>query len=433
MALLLARLAIALPPDKGGLLPAQLLPAQTKGRRHGSQEKQLDAEDGPCPGHPNIQRTSPNCPDTNKAAPVDELCPGHPNVKRESPSCELHSPSPALFIEPFHGLGNRLRALQSAAEVAVATGRQLHVVWRRDEHIDATFWQLFSQDPFNSTEHLSVARVTTLVGNETMEHAAESFGGCTLVYDMMVNGEKDRPTISRADLMGGQNLCVRSAYRLTASVPRLKRLVWEPSAPTRAIIDYYTRDALLCPTRSGITIGACPTLPQPHLHPKQHLPASTAPLPSCPVSTVPPASRAGMHIRQEANLTKDVPGMSTSDPVYGAIMAGNDSDAGGDYRRSCEWPVHLRALDAVLQKEAASVDLGGTVLTKAEAKCTPPKCTAGKQCDVRLPLVLVASDTPEVLDYISREVRPLLLSGLPCTAHVHSSHVPLTFASSALL
>ena len=372
MALLLARLAIALPPDKGGLLPAQLLPAQTKGR---------------------------------------------------------HSPSPALFIEPFHGLGNRLRALQSAAEVAVATGRQLHVVWRRDEHIDATFWQLFSQDPFNSTEHLSVTRVTTLVGNETMEHAAESFGGCTLVYDMMVNGEKDRPTISRADLMGGQNLCVRSAYRLTESVPRLKRLVWEPSAPTRAIIDYYTRDALLCSNRSGITIGACPTLPQPHLHPKSF----SAPLPSCPVSTVPPASRAGMHIRQEANLTKDVPGMSTSDPVYGAIMAGNDSDAGGDYRRSCEWPVHLRALDAVLQKEAASVDLGGTVLTKAEAKCTPPKCTAGKQCDVRLPLVLVASDTPEVVDYISREVRPLLLSGLPCTAHVHSSHVPLTFASSALL
>ena len=144
-----------------------------------------------------------------------------------------------------------------------------------------------------------------------------------------------------------------------------------------------------------------------------------------------------IRMRQWQSVTKDVPGMTTSDPVYGAIMTGHDSDLGGDYRRACEWPVHLRAVDAVLRKEAASVDLNGTTLTKAEAKCIPEKCAAGKQCDVRLPVVLVASDTPEVVDYISREVRhppPLGTSlhstraFLACTSHVRVERTRVTCA-----
>lgn len=48
-----------------------------------------------------------------------------------------------LFIDAQHGLGNRLRAIASAAGIAEATERELVVVWQPDHHCEARFLDLF--------------------------------------------------------------------------------------------------------------------------------------------------------------------------------------------------------------------------------------------------------------------------------------------------
>ena len=53
---------------------------------------------------------------------------------------------PRLFVDAQHGLGNRLRAIASAAGIARATGRELVVVWQPDHHCEARFLDLFRYD-----------------------------------------------------------------------------------------------------------------------------------------------------------------------------------------------------------------------------------------------------------------------------------------------
>ncbi|RBI84727.1 hypothetical protein DRV85_12320 [Rhodosalinus halophilus] len=48
-----------------------------------------------------------------------------------------------LFIDAQHGLGNRLRAIGSAAAIAQATERELVIVWEPDHHCQARFHDLF--------------------------------------------------------------------------------------------------------------------------------------------------------------------------------------------------------------------------------------------------------------------------------------------------
>ena len=52
-------------------------------------------------------------------------------------------PRDVLFVEPFHGLGNRLRAVACAAALAEKTNRTLVIVWLPDHHINATMGALF--------------------------------------------------------------------------------------------------------------------------------------------------------------------------------------------------------------------------------------------------------------------------------------------------
>jgi hypothetical protein len=52
---------------------------------------------------------------------------------------------PKLIIEPKNGLGNRLRALASAAVLAEKSNRILCVVWKKDMHFDAFFSDLFDE------------------------------------------------------------------------------------------------------------------------------------------------------------------------------------------------------------------------------------------------------------------------------------------------
>lgn len=62
------------------------------------------------------------------------------------PSPDIARRRPRLFIDGQHGLGNRLRALASAASVARATGRELVVVWQADAHCDCALSDLFDYD-----------------------------------------------------------------------------------------------------------------------------------------------------------------------------------------------------------------------------------------------------------------------------------------------
>lgn len=59
----------------------------------------------------------------------------------------IASPSkPVLFIDAQHGLGNRLRAIGSAAAIAQCTDRELVIIWKPDNHCDCEFRDLFQYD-----------------------------------------------------------------------------------------------------------------------------------------------------------------------------------------------------------------------------------------------------------------------------------------------
>jgi hypothetical protein len=69
-----------------------------------------------------------------RAAPLRLAAPGH-SVRRAR-----------LFVDAQHGLGNRLRAIASAAAIAQATGRELVIVWQPDHHCEARFLDLFRHE-----------------------------------------------------------------------------------------------------------------------------------------------------------------------------------------------------------------------------------------------------------------------------------------------
>ena len=50
---------------------------------------------------------------------------------------------PKLFIDAQHGLGNRMRAIASAAAIAAATDRELVIIWTPDDHCACSFDDLF--------------------------------------------------------------------------------------------------------------------------------------------------------------------------------------------------------------------------------------------------------------------------------------------------
>lgn len=53
---------------------------------------------------------------------------------------------PRLFVDAQHGLGNRMRAIGSAAAIAAASDRELVIVWQPDDHCDGQFQDLFTYD-----------------------------------------------------------------------------------------------------------------------------------------------------------------------------------------------------------------------------------------------------------------------------------------------
>lgn len=50
---------------------------------------------------------------------------------------------PKVYVDAQHGLGNRLRAIGSAAAIAEKSGRELVIVWQSDHHCECEFSDLF--------------------------------------------------------------------------------------------------------------------------------------------------------------------------------------------------------------------------------------------------------------------------------------------------
>lgn len=105
---------------------------------------------------------------------------------------------PRLFIDAQHGLGNRLRAIGSAAAAAEASGRELVVVWQPDHHCEARLSDLFDYDGSVIEESFTgtAARIARLYNYMEVEPGAQ----------------KDAPIDTNAP----GDIYARSAYTLRA-------------------------------------------------------------------------------------------------------------------------------------------------------------------------------------------------------------------------
>ena len=111
----------------------------------------------------------------------------------------VQSARPRLYIDGQHGLGNRLRAIGSAAAIAEKTGRELVIVWQPDAHCDCRFSDLFDYDG--------------AVIEEAFVSEAASRGLRTYNYMEIEDGaEKDAPV----DVADSASLYARSAYVLNS-------------------------------------------------------------------------------------------------------------------------------------------------------------------------------------------------------------------------
>ena len=112
---------------------------------------------------------------------------------------KIVSSRPRLFIDAQHGLGNRMRAIGSAAAIAEATERELVIVWETDHHCQGRMSDLFDYK------------------GAVIEEAfvQDAWGRGALVYNYMEiedGAKKDAPL----DLSWGGDIYARAAYVLNA-------------------------------------------------------------------------------------------------------------------------------------------------------------------------------------------------------------------------
>lgn len=100
-----------------------------------------------------------------------------------------------IFVDAQHGLGNRLRAIGSAAAIAQESGRQLVILWQPDHHCEGRFSDLFRYDG-------------AVIEASFPDQAASQ--GATLFNYMEVEpgGAKNAPIL----LEPGRDAYLRSAY-----------------------------------------------------------------------------------------------------------------------------------------------------------------------------------------------------------------------------
>lgn len=107
----------------------------------------------------------------------------------------VQSPRDKIFVDGQHGLGNRLRAIGSAAAIAEATDRELVIVWEPDAHCDCRFTDLFNYDQ-------------AIIEESFYQEAAASNADLVNYMEIEEGAEKDRPV----ELTDGRNIYLRSAF-----------------------------------------------------------------------------------------------------------------------------------------------------------------------------------------------------------------------------
>ena len=117
---------------------------------------------------------------------------------------DLWQPAPArLFIDVQHGLCNRMRAMASAASIAARTGRELVVVWCRDDHCEGDLADVFDYDGavISSRIEADLCRARALQ---------------TYTYMEIEEGAVfEEPILPVPVEEGGGDVYIRSAYTLT--------------------------------------------------------------------------------------------------------------------------------------------------------------------------------------------------------------------------
>jgi len=106
-------------------------------------------------------------------------------------------PRNVLIVEPFHGLGNRLRAYACAAALAKKSNRHLVIIWIRDVHVNASMSALFETGNLTVID-FPVSHLLSIVWDDAK------------VYDYNVWGRKDEVMQDTMPLP----IYVRSAYVL---------------------------------------------------------------------------------------------------------------------------------------------------------------------------------------------------------------------------
>lgn len=101
---------------------------------------------------------------------------------------------PVVYVDAQHGLGNRLRAIGSAAAIAKSLGRELVIVWQADHHCECEFRDLFDYDGLVITQSFTSKAYQYMDVYNYMEIEP---GAC-----------KDKPVTPTL----GQDLYLRAAY-----------------------------------------------------------------------------------------------------------------------------------------------------------------------------------------------------------------------------
>ena len=208
----------------------------------------------------------------------------------------LQIPGEVIMIEPYHGLGNRLRAYGSAAALARKTGKSLVVIWLPDPHVNATMQDLFDTTNITVVDYPLAPFLYRVIPE-------------ILSYDYNSKGRKDEILRDSASLP----IYVRSAYVLQSETP-----VSEADISEELL--------LLTPSHEV-------------LEQVQILEARIAELQN---------DLIGVHVRMNTDITKDVPGIQnieTYSPASAAHMGPVISERG-----RCHYKAFIPHMEKVLEK-----------------------------------------------------------------------------------
>jgi len=115
------------------------------------------------------------------------------------PEMNVEKEGSKIFVEVSHGLGNRLRALLTAAVAAQRTQKKLYLIWPRDVHMNASFHDLLHLDGIQVFE------------NSFLSCALKS--SAFIVYDYL-NNPVDETKRKKVDFTRSRNIYIRTAYRV---------------------------------------------------------------------------------------------------------------------------------------------------------------------------------------------------------------------------